>query len=78
MCGHLMARGFPTTVFNRTRSKADSLIQAGATWADSPKAVAENSDVVFSIVGYPEDVREVLLGERAPCPAAAQEASWST
>ena len=34
-----------------------------AKWAESPKAVAEQSDVVFSIVGFPADVREVLLGD---------------
>ena len=36
---------------------------AGAAWADTPKAVAERSDVVFAIVGFPKDVREVFLGE---------------
>ncbi|MEC9093995.1 MAG: NAD(P)-dependent oxidoreductase [Planctomycetota bacterium] len=63
MCGHLRRVGYEMTVFNRTREKADSLVAEGAQWADSPKAVAEQSDVVFSIVGYPEDVREVILGD---------------
>ncbi len=62
MCGHLIDAGFSATVFNRTRMKADGLIGKGAVWADSPKAVAENSDVVFTIVGYPTDVRQVVLG----------------
>ena len=62
MCGHLMNAGFEMTVFSRTRSKAEDLLSAGAQWADSPKAVAMQSDVVFSIVGFPEDVRSVLLG----------------
>lgn len=62
MCGHLMAKGFSATVYNRSRSKAEALIEKGATWADTPKAVAENSDVIFTIVGYPQDVREVILG----------------
>jgi 3-hydroxyisobutyrate dehydrogenase len=62
MCRHLMAKGFKATVFNRTRAKAQQLIDAGAAYADSPKAVAENSDVVFAIVGFPKDVREVFLG----------------
>ena len=35
---------------------------AGAAWADSPRTVAEKSDVVFAIVGFPKDVREVFLG----------------
>ena len=62
MCGHLMARGFSLTVHNRTRQKAEALLERGATWADTPRGVAERSDVVFSIVGFPQDVREVMLG----------------
>lgn len=64
MCGHLLEAGYQATVFSRTRAKAESLLQRGASWADSPRAVAEQSDVVFSIVGFPSDVREVLLGEQ--------------
>ncbi|HEY1066176.1 MAG TPA: NAD(P)-dependent oxidoreductase [Pirellulales bacterium] len=62
MCGHLIAKGFSAVVYNRTKAKADVLIGKGAVWADTPKAVAEQSDVVFSIVGFPSDVREVMLG----------------
>jgi 3-hydroxyisobutyrate dehydrogenase len=63
MCGHLLKAGFAATVFNRTKSKADKLIEAGAVWAESPKAVAQSADVIFTIVGFPEDVREVYLGD---------------
>jgi len=63
MCGHLINAGFSATVYNRTRQKAAKLLAAGARWADGPKAVAEASDVVFAIVGYPADVRSVFLGE---------------
>ncbi len=63
MVGHLMAAGFSVTVYSRTRAKAEELIARGAGWADSPKKVAEASDVVFSIVGFPRDVREVMLGD---------------
>ena len=62
MCRHVMTGGYATTVFNRSRDKAQSLIDAGAAWADSPRAVAERSDVVLAIVGFPQDVREVFLG----------------
>lgn len=62
MCGHLIRAGFKATVFNRTRQKADGLLAQGAAWADCPKAVAERSDVIFTIVGYPADVRSVILG----------------
>ncbi len=62
MCGHLLRAGFAATVFNRTRSKAEPLLDAGAAWAESPKAVARASDVIFTIVGYPADARRVILG----------------
>src|SRR3954447_1606414 len=62
MCQHLMTKGFAATVYNRTRDKAKGLLDAGAAWADTPRAVAERSDVVFAIVGFPRDVREVFLG----------------
>jgi 3-hydroxyisobutyrate dehydrogenase len=61
MCGHLIKAGFEMTVFNRSKSKAQGLVDAGARWADSPRRVAEQSDVVFCIVGFPSDVREVFL-----------------
>ena len=62
MCGHLIAAGYAATVFNRTPDKARALVEKGAKLADSPRAVAAASDVVFTIVGYPHDVREVTLG----------------
>lgn len=63
MCGHLMTAGFSATVYNRSREKADELVAQGAQWADSPRAVAEQSDIIFTIVGFPADVRTVVLGE---------------
>jgi len=63
MCSHLMDAGFSVTLFNRTPAKAQPLIDRGATWADSPQAVAEASDVIFTIVGFPKDVRSVILGD---------------
>ncbi|KAF2285215.1 hypothetical protein GH714_039029 [Hevea brasiliensis] len=61
MCAHLIKAGYTLTVFNRTLSKAQPLVDMGAHLAQSPLAVASNSDVVFSIVGFPSDVRHVLL-----------------
>jgi 3-hydroxyisobutyrate dehydrogenase len=61
MCGHLIAKGYQTTVYNRTPARAAELLAAGATWADTPKALAERSEVVLAIVGFPKDVREVFL-----------------
>lgn len=62
MCGHLLAAGYRVTVYSRTKEKSQALLERGATWAESPAAVARTSDVVFTIVGYPHDVREIYLG----------------
>ena len=61
MCGHLLAEGYRTTIYSRTREKAAGLLERGATWADSPRAVAQSSDVVFTMVGFPADVRAVYF-----------------
>ena len=63
MCAHLLVAGHRLTVFSRTRDKALALLEKGAVWADTPKAVAQNSDVIFTIVGFPDDVREVFFGD---------------
>src|SRR4051794_15874000 len=62
MCQHAMSKGFAATVYNRSKDKLQPLVEQGAKAADSPKAVAQNADIVFAIVGYPKDVREVFLG----------------
>lgn len=64
MAGHLMDNGYQVTLFNRTKAKADALVAKGAVWADSPKEVAEVSDVIFTIVGFPRDVEEVYFGSK--------------
>jgi 3-hydroxyisobutyrate dehydrogenase len=63
MCGHLLTAGYRVTVHSRTRSKAQSLLDRGAQWAESPRAVAAESDVVFTTVGVPQDVRTIYFGE---------------
>jgi 3-hydroxyisobutyrate dehydrogenase len=70
MCRHLIDRGFRATVTTRTESKADGLLGAGAAWADSPAAVAAASDVVFTMVGTPADVRDVMYGDEGVLDAA--------
>jgi len=64
MCGHLLAAGHSLFVNNRTRGKSENLIAKGAQWCDTAIDVARNSDVVFSIVGFPPDVERVLMGEQ--------------
>lgn len=61
MCTHILNAGYTLTVFNRTLSKAQPLLSLGAQLAHSPAQVAAQSDVVFTIVGFPSDVNSVLL-----------------
>lgn len=63
MAGHLLDAGYGVSVHNRTKEKAQGLLDRGAEWADSPRRVAAYSDITFAIVGFPVDVREVFLGE---------------
>ena len=63
MCRHLLNAGYSVTVHTRTKSRSDELFASGATWAENPRDVAVNSDVIISIVGFPADVRETHLGE---------------
>jgi 3-hydroxyisobutyrate dehydrogenase len=63
MCGHLLAKGYPVTVFSRTKARADGLVEQGALWADSPGQVAAAADIVFTMVGFPADVRDVYFGD---------------
>ena len=63
MAMHFLNAGFPLSLYSRTRSKAHALEERGAQWKDNPASVAEDSDVIFSMLGYPDDVESVLLGE---------------
>jgi 3-hydroxyisobutyrate dehydrogenase len=62
MCMHLLKAGYSISVYNRTKEKASELISAGAVWCSSPQETAQNSDIIFTIVGFPSDVEEVILG----------------
>ena len=63
MCNHVLSKGYKVKTYSRTKAKAQPLLDSGATWAESSRAVAEQSDAIFTMVGFPEDVREVYLGE---------------
>lgn len=64
MCGHLLDGGARVVVHSRTRARSTPLLDRGAAWAESPSAVAQDADLVFSMVGFPADVRDVYFGER--------------
>jgi 3-hydroxyisobutyrate dehydrogenase len=70
MCGHLIAAGYQATVYNRTALKAKPLVEKGARLAESPHAVALASNIIFTIVGFPRDVREVTLGPQGTLASA--------
>jgi 3-hydroxyisobutyrate dehydrogenase len=70
MCGHLLAAGYQVTVTNRTPARAEGLLSRGAAWAATPAELARASDIVFSMVGFPADVREVVLGPQGALSGA--------
>jgi len=63
MAGNLMRGGYRLNVYTRTKSKADALIARGATWRESVAELAAASEIIITIVGFPNDVEEVYLGE---------------
>ena len=63
MAGHLMKAGYIVSVYNRTKSKAQNLIDNGARWCETVGECSKNQDVVISIVGYPKDVEQIYLSE---------------
>lgn len=63
MAGHLLHAGYKLIVYTRTKEKAKQLLDKGAHWADSPAVMAEKANVIISIVGYPQDVEEIYLGD---------------
>jgi 3-hydroxyisobutyrate dehydrogenase len=75
MCQHILRTGYAVAVFSRSREKAAPLLDQGAQWHDSPQAVAAQSDMVFTMVGFPEDVREVYLGAQGILTGAQRGAT---
>jgi 3-hydroxyisobutyrate dehydrogenase len=62
MAGHLQTGGHELFIFNRTKAKAESLLEKGAHWCDSPMAVTRHGEIIFTIVGFPADVEETYFG----------------
>ncbi len=63
MSKNLLKAGHEVTVWNRTKSKADEVISAGAKWADSPKEIANKCDFIFTMVSDGPTLQAVTLGE---------------
>lgn len=64
MARHIMNEGFKLIVYTRSKEKAQDLLENGARWAVSPEELAQQADVIISMVGYPKDVEEIYLGEK--------------
>ncbi|MDA5457293.1 NAD(P)-dependent oxidoreductase [Weissella confusa] len=60
---NLLKANYDVVVYNRTKAHAQSVLDNGATWADGPKAIAEATDLVITMVGYPKDVEEQYYGD---------------
>ena len=63
MASRLIDSGYELYIYNRTKAKGDLLVAKGAHWCDTPRSVAENAEITFTIVGFPKDVEEVYLGK---------------
>ncbi|HTI17226.1 MAG TPA: NAD(P)-dependent oxidoreductase [Trinickia sp.] len=63
MAARLAAAGYPLHVYNRSREKAEPLLAQGAQWHDTPASLAANVQIIVTIVGRPDDVRGIYLGE---------------
>ncbi len=64
MARHLLRAGYKLYVYTRTREKAEELLAEGAKWAETPKEMAEHTNVIITMIGYPTDVEDVYLGEQ--------------
>lgn len=71
MATHIKNAGYPLHIYTRTKETAQQLIKEGATWHDTPALLASRCDIIITIVGYPEDVKDIFLGDRGILSAAA-------
>jgi len=76
MAANLLKHGHTLVVTNRTRAKADLLVAGGATWADSPAAVAEQVEIIFTMLARPETVEEAVLGKDGFLSRLAKGRIW--
>ena len=64
MARHILNAGYGLQVYSRTRSKAEELCSQGAIWQDSPALLAKHCQVIVTMVGYPEDVKQIYMGDQ--------------
>ena len=75
IAGHILDAGYRLVVNTRTKAKADALVARGAAWADSVADAVRDADVVFTMVGYPDDVEDVYLSSGGVL-ACAKKGAW--
>jgi len=63
MAKHILQAGYSLSVYTRTKEKAEDLIKLGAVWMDSISGLANECEIIITMIGYPKDVKEVYLGE---------------
>ncbi|MGM0181679.1 2-hydroxy-3-oxopropionate reductase [Enterococcus sp. AZ150] len=73
MVEHLLAAGHTVFVYNRTQEKTDDLIQKGAIWQATPQEVAQQAEIICTMVGYPQDVEEIYYGTKGIFLADVQD-----
>ncbi len=77
MAHNLLKNNYNLIVHNRTKEKANSLIKAGAEWADSPLEVGTEADILFTMLSNPEAVYEVSLGEEGFLSSMKENSLWA-
>ena len=63
MVYNLLQAGYEVAVYTRTRSKAETVLNAGAQWIDQITDLAGYADILCTMVGYPDDLQTVVQGE---------------
>ncbi|MFC0296852.1 NAD(P)-dependent oxidoreductase [Geobacillus jurassicus] len=76
MAENLLNSGYSLIVYNRTKEKAEPLLQKGAKWANSPKEAAEQSDVIFTMLANPQAVETMALKEHGFLPYLSAGKLW--
>jgi 3-hydroxyisobutyrate dehydrogenase-like beta-hydroxyacid dehydrogenase len=76
MAANLQKHGYPLVVFNRTRAKAEPLLGPCGTFSDSPAKLAEQVDVLFTMLAYPKAVEQVALGANGFLNHLRSNALW--
>ncbi|MEM6428135.1 MAG: NAD(P)-dependent oxidoreductase [Deinococcota bacterium] len=76
MAAHLLEAGHTLTIYNRSKTKADALIERGATWAELASTAAKGADVVITMLAHPEAVSDLALGGTGFLAAMKSGSLW--